>query len=168
MYAVRLRPTTSDDLDFVVSAEQDPDNRRFIIPWLRDRHSAALSDPDIAHRILEHDSLGRVGFVILAGLADPHDSLEFRRIVVTAKGRGFGRVALHLVKRFAFVERQAHRLWLDVKEQNHRARSLYESEGFVLEGVLRECLKDAEGFESLVVMSLLAREYDEAQPGRRS
>jgi RimJ/RimL family protein N-acetyltransferase len=66
------------------------------------------------------------------------------------------------VKRFAFVERRAHRLWLDVKEQNHRARSLYESEGFTLEGVLRECLKGAEGFESLVVMSMLASEYSEA------
>jgi RimJ/RimL family protein N-acetyltransferase len=162
MYGIRLRSTTRDDLDFVVSAEQDPENQRFIIPWPRERHAAALSDPNIAHQILHHDFHGSVGVVILAGLTDPHDNLEFRRIVVTVKRRGFGRTAVRHVKRFAFVERRAHRLWLDVKEQNHRARSLYESEGFTLEGVQRECLKGAEGFESLVVMSMLASEYSEA------
>jgi diamine N-acetyltransferase len=51
-------------------------------------------------------------------------------------------------------------LWLDVKDFNHRARTLYASEGFVVEGTLRECLKADDGsFESLVVMSLLKREY---------
>jgi diamine N-acetyltransferase len=162
MCAIRLRSTTRDDLDFVVAAEHDLDNQRFIIPWLRDRHAAALSDPDIAHRILDDDSFGRVGFVIVASLTNPHDNLEFRRIVVTAKRRGLGRTAVRLVKRFAFVERRAHRLWLDVKEQNRRARLLYETEGFVVEGVLRECLKGAQGFESLVVMSMLTHEYGEA------
>ena len=159
---IRLRPTTSNDLDFVLAAEQDPNNRPFILPWPRDRHVAALNDPDLVHQMLVHDSLGPVGFVILAGLGDPHGNLEFRRIVVTWKRRGFGRAAVQLVKRFAFVQRQAHRLWLDVKEQNPRARALYESEGFVVEGVLRECLKGDGGFESLILMSMLASEYKEA------
>ena len=162
MYAVCLRSTTVDDLDFVVSAERELDNEPFIMRWSRNRHAAALSDPDIAHRVLEHESFGRVGFVIVVGLADPHENLEFRRVVITEKRRGFGRAAVRLVKRFAFVERRAHRLWLDVKEENHRARSLYESEGFILEGVLRECVKGSKGFESLMVMSILAHEYREA------
>jgi diamine N-acetyltransferase len=162
MFAIRLRSTTVDDLDFVVSAEQELDNEPFIMPWPRDRHAAALSDPDIAHRVLDHNSFGRIGFVIVVGLTDPHENLEFRRVVITEKRRGFGRAAVRLVKRFAFIERRTHRLWLDVKEENHRARSLYESEGFILEGVLRECVKGSKGFESLAVMSILAQEYSEA------
>jgi RimJ/RimL family protein N-acetyltransferase len=55
------------------------------------------------------------------------------------------------------------RLWLDVKESNERARHVYESEGFLVEGILRECLKGEYGFESLVVMSILRDEYDDAQ-----
>ena len=161
--AVRLRPTMSDDLDFVVSAEQDSDTRPFIIPWTRQEHTAALTDPDLAHLITEASQDRKpVGFVILAGLTNPHLSLEFRRIVVSAKGHGFGRVTVRAVKHFAFTGCSAHRLWLDVKDNNARARRLYETEGFVTEGVLRECLRTDSGFESLVVMSLLASEYREA------
>jgi diamine N-acetyltransferase len=160
MVSVRLRPTTPEDLDFVLDAERDPENARFILPWTREQHVRALADPDVAHRIIELGSpRDRFGFVLLLGLTSPHGSLEFRRIVVTAKGRGLGRAAVRAVKHFAFEEHKAHRLWLDVKEFNARARHLYASEGFVEEGVLRECLRSDSGFDSLVIMSMLASEY---------
>jgi RimJ/RimL family protein N-acetyltransferase len=163
MEPVHLRPTTRDDLDFVLAAELDPDNRPFVVAWTREQHAAALHDSDLAHLIIEHRiTRDRAGFVILAGLANPNLSLEFRRIVVTAKRMGIGRAVVRLVKRFAFRQHGAHRLWLDVKEHNVRARRLYEAEGFIVEGVLRECLRGDSVFASLVVMSLLASEYPEA------
>ena len=158
MAPLRLRPTTEADLDFVVKAESDPDNRPFIIPWPRHRHVAALRDPDIDHRIAEDEGRNLVGFVILAGLTNADASVEFRRIVVVSKRRGFGRAMVRAVKRLAFNELQAHRLWLDVKEHNTRARTLYLSEGFSEEGLLRECIRSQVGFESLVVMALLRHE----------
>jgi RimJ/RimL family protein N-acetyltransferase len=104
-----------------------------------------------------------VGFVLLAGLASPRRSVEFRRLVISEKGAGYGRAAVRAVARLAFGELKAHRLWLDVKAQNRRARRLYESERFMTEGVLRECLARADGgYDSLVVMSLLASEYARA------
>jgi diamine N-acetyltransferase len=66
------------------------------------------------------------------------------------------------IKRHAFDTLSAHRLWLDVKEHNTRARAVYAKEGFRYEGTLRECLKGPEGFESLVVMSVLEHEYRHA------
>jgi diamine N-acetyltransferase len=159
MRSLRLRATTLEDLDFVLDAEQNPDNACFIIPWTRDHHTRAIVDLNLAHQIIELDTVERVGFILLSDLTSPHMSIEFRRIVVTAKRQGLGRAAVRAVKRFAFPERGAHRLWLDVKQHNMRARRLYESEGFVVEGVLRECLKGETGFESLVVMSMLASEY---------
>ena len=54
-------------------------------------------------------------------------------------------------------------MWLDVKLHNARARHLYQTEGFVEEGVLRECLRRPDGgYDSLVVMSRLAREFERA------
>lgn len=157
---VCLRRTTADDIDFVVDAEQDGDTRPFILPWHREQHIAALGDPDLAHCIVETTpGAERVGFVILAGLRNPHRSLEFRRLVIVRKRRGFGRAAVRLVKAFAFTNAGAHRLWLDVKEHNQRARALYDAEGFVVEGVLRECVREERGFGSLVVMALLASEW---------
>ena len=65
-----------------------------------------------------------------------------------------------LIKGGAFDELGAHRLWLDVKPFNDRARALYRSEGFVEEGVLRGALLEPDGtFQDLVVMSLLRPEW---------
>jgi RimJ/RimL family protein N-acetyltransferase len=59
----------------------------------------------------------------------------------------------------AFDDLGAHRLWLDVKKRNERARALYAGEGFVVEGELRESVRVAGGFESMVVMSMLQSEF---------
>ena len=163
---IRLLRTSENDVDFVLSAEQSAENRSLVSQWARARHLAALTSEDLSHLIIENIADGsRVGYIILAGLADANQSIEFRRIVVTEKGRGYGKEALRMVKKLAFEELKAHRLWLDVKEHNVRARHVYESEGFVAEGVLRECVKTEAGFESLVVMSMLRGEYCDAQQG---
>jgi RimJ/RimL family protein N-acetyltransferase len=70
---------------------------------------------------------------------------------------------VRLLKQMAFRDLHAHRFWLDVKLLNTRALKLYASEGFVEEGRLRESVRvrsdGADGYDSLVVMSLLDREY---------
>ncbi len=63
----------------------------------------------------------------------------------------------------AFRDLKAHRFWLDVKALNQRAQALYASEGFVEEGRLRESVRltadGADGYDSLIVMSMLDREF---------
>jgi RimJ/RimL family protein N-acetyltransferase len=160
---IELRRTTEHDLPYVLSAEGDDDSRRFIAVWPEEKHRAALDDTNIEHLIIESNPNRQpIGFVILAGLQGEHRSIEFMRIVVTDKGQGYGRAAVRAIKRQAFDTLSAHRLWLDVKEHNTRARAVYEKEGFRYEGTLRECLKGPEGFESLVVMSVLEQEYRDA------
>lgn len=157
---LRFRPTRDSDLDFVLAAESAPEHRLFVSQWNRADHAAACRDPDRVHWIVEEcDPAVPVAYVILAGLASPHRSIELLRMVVTAKGRGIGRSVLRRVAAFAFEERAAHRLWLDVFTDNERARSLYASEGFVEEGVLRECLLRDGVYRSLRVMSLLEGEW---------
>jgi diamine N-acetyltransferase len=160
---IRLRRTAEGDLDFVLAAEGALENRRFLGQWTRGEHLAALSNPDLAHFVVENVEAGRpVGYVIMAGLLDANRSVEFRRVVITEKGKGYGREVLRAVKKMAFEELKAHRLWLDVREHNERARRLYESEGFVAEGMLRECVSVGGGWESLVLMSVLEQEYRKA------
>ena len=160
MTRVRLRPTMQSDLDFVLSLEQDPDNLPFITPWERTQHEAAIRFPDFRHFIVEAGpDLEAAGFVILIGCRSQNQSLELKRMVVQSKGQGTGRAALRVVKKVAFDDLGAHRLWLDVKKRNERAQALYASEGFVVEGVLRESIRVAGGFESMVVMSMLQVEF---------
>ena len=154
---VSVRPSTPDDLAFVLAAERAPDNAPFVLQWTREQHLHALSDPSYAHWIIE--SGGRpAGYLILMDLFSPHESLQFRRLVVLDKGRGIGRAAVRLVKEAAFGRFGAHRLWLDVMEHNQRAQALYASEGFVREGTLRECLRLGDRFVSLHILSVLNRE----------
>jgi len=172
---LRLRPTLLSDLDWVATVELDPHNLPFITPWERTQHESAVRFPDFRHFIVETDAPGageggRAGFVILQGCRNPHRSVELKRLVLSLHGQGLGRRCVQLLKRMAFSELGAHRFWLDVKALNTRALKLYATEGFVEEGRLRESvrvlpvpsgtpLSHADGYDSLVVMSLLDREY---------
>lgn len=157
---VRLRPTMTSDLDFVVSLEQAQENAPFITPWERTQHEAAIRFPDFRHFIVEGgEGLESVGFVILIGCRNPNQSIELKRMVIQAKGAGFGRAALRVAKKVAFDDLGAHRFWLDVKKRNGRAKALYDGEGFVVEGELREAVKMDDGFETMIVMSMLRSEF---------
>jgi diamine N-acetyltransferase len=173
---IRLRPTLQSDLDYVVSLERDPENLPFITPWDRTQHEAAIRFPDMRHFIIEGGAgLESVGFLIVIGCRNPHQSMELKRMVVASKGQGLGRAALRVAKRVAFDDLGAHRFWLDVKSRNARAKALYDSEGFVLEGTLREAVRlqprasslsagrdsqQAAQFDSLIVLSMLKAEFE--------
>ena len=157
---VRLRPTMSSDIEYVLSLENDPANVPFITPWERTQHEAAIRFPDFRHFVIEGgEGLAAVGFLILIGCRSQHRSLELKRMVISSKGAGFGRAALRVVKKVAFDDLHAHRLWLDLKASNSRAQAFYDSEGFVVEGRLRDAVKVEGGFDSLVVMSMLRTEF---------
>ena len=85
--------------------------------------------------------------------------LEFRRVVISNKGKGLGRETIKLVIKISFEQLNAHRLWLDVRYKNKRAQNLYKSEGFIEEGILRECILYNGHYESLILMSVLKNEY---------
>lgn len=161
MTRIRLRPTMASDIAFVVGLEQSEDNLPFITPWDKTQHEAAIRFPDMRHFIIDSLDSGMeaVGFAILIGCRNPHKSVELKRIVVRDKGQGIGRSAVRVLKKVAFDELGAHRFWLDVKTNNPRAQALYAAEGFAIEGTLREAVKVPGGYESLVVLSMLAAEF---------
>jgi diamine N-acetyltransferase len=161
---LRIRPTMLSDLDFVVSVENDARNVPFITPWERTQHEGAIRFADSRHFIVEAgDDWEHIGFVILQGCRNPARSVELKRIVLQTPGRGLGRACVRMLKQLAFRDLHAHRFWLDVTAQNARALRLYAGEGFVEEGRLRESVRlgthDAAGWDSLVLMAMLDREY---------
>ncbi len=167
--ALRLRPTMLSDLDFVGTVENDPGNRPFITPWERVQHEGAVRFPDFRHFIIEAGSAWpSAGFVILQGCRNPHASIELKRLVLQPKGLGYGRACVRLLAEMAFRDLGAHRFWLDVKSENERALGLYRSEGFVEEGRLRESVRSGDGFDSLIVMSLLEHEHRALAESRES
>lgn len=156
---IRFRKTNEDDLDFVQQAEQHPENRPYIISWPREKHLEAIYSEDHLHVVIT-DSEGRsVGYIIAAGITNPNNCVELTRIAITEKGNGYGKEAIRLFQTYVFEALRAHRLWLDVKAHNRIARLLYEKSGFVVEGVLRDCVQVQGTYESLVIMGILENEY---------
>ena len=159
MINLLINKTQKSDISTIVSMEQDSENSQFIFPNSADEHINLLLDENIEHLLLKSENNETIGFVILAGLRDKNRSIEFRRIVINQKGKGFGRKAIQEIKRFCFKEMKCHRLWLDVLENNERAVHLYQSEGFKEEGKLRESILIDNKFIGLIIMSILEREY---------
>ncbi|PZO20066.1 MAG: GNAT family N-acetyltransferase [Leptolyngbya foveolarum] len=155
---MKLRPTQLADLPFVLAAESHADNAPFVTQCSQAWHEQAITSADDAHFVVALDQR-MIGYVILAGIINPHLSLAILRIVIVEKGQGHGRQVLRQIKSFAFEQLGHHRLWLDVLERNHRAKGLYESEGFVAEGVIRDGFKTPTGYESMILMSMLESEY---------
>lgn len=111
------------------------------------------------HVVIE-DLIGvKIGYMILAGLTNDNDCIELTRINISHKGRGYGKQAIRLIQKYVFHHLHAHRLWLDVKDFNDRAKHVYESSGFIAEGLLRECIKKNDAYESLIIMGILRNEY---------
>ena len=163
---IRLCPTTTEHLGYVLALEADPANAPYVMAWTYKQHAEAIQEPSVAHLMLIDTADDPVGYVILAGLQDEHRGIEFKRIVVAAKERGIGSAAVALVKELAFEQRSAHRLWLDVVDHNRRARHVYQRAGFSEEGVLRDSVSIDGEHLSLVVMSILRSEYEEREGSR--
>lgn len=151
--------TEPGDLKRIMEIEAE--NSRFVFTWSLDRHLQAIEREDEAHISVKASGSGElVGYIILAGIGSCDNVIEFRRIAVLHKGRGYGRTAVRFIKRHSFECLKCHRLWLDVYTDNENAIALYRSEGFVEEGILRECRKSGDDYRSMLVMSILENEYN--------
>ena len=141
--------------------EMEKNNSEFVEQYDLARHRDVIRSENEKHfSVFENPQKELIGYVILAGLTEPNDSIEFRRIVISKKGQGLGRKTLKLIKRIAFEEYNAHRLWLDVFSDNDRAIRLYETEGFSKEGLLRDCIKQGNAYRSMWIMAILSNEYE--------
>jgi len=152
-----VRPMLPADAELVVAMHEAPVRDGYVMSAVADRVVKRLAEPTNVDRVLEVDGRA-VGMLALRFEADW--LVEFQRIIVSEPGKGYGRAAVEWVKRFTFVESRAHRVYLDVVARNARARRLYESCGFVLEGTWRDGFRDPSGaYWDLCAYGMLERDY---------
>jgi diamine N-acetyltransferase len=155
-----LRPAVPADIPRIAALERTPGARQFVGQWSDERHLATLAGGDARYLISDSGSGELQAYVILRGFSEDSGAVELKRIVVAVPERGLGRRILTEVIRRSFEEFRAHRLFLDVYEDNARARHLYESLGFVYEGTMRDAARRGETYCNLRLMSMLASEYE--------
>jgi diamine N-acetyltransferase len=154
-----LRPASPLDLPHIVALERLPESRRYVGRWSEEHHARALAGTDARYYVYEDDCGEVQAYILLQGFDEGALSIEFKRFVVAQPGRGLGRRLLAEILRTVFEEIGAHRFYLDVVEENLRARHLYKSFGFIEEGIMREATQREGRWLSLVLMSMLDREY---------
>ncbi|MBR8840920.1 MAG: GNAT N-acetyltransferase [Stigonema ocellatum SAG 48.90 = DSM 106950] len=161
---ISLRKANLNDLDYIVTQESRDELKDLILRWSRDEHSTNLHSTDKRYFMIENASGETSGYSILSGFKSPNGSIELTRIVIAQPGLGYGKDVLSIIIKKVFEEYNAHRFWLDVFEDNRRARHVYQSVGFHEEGILREAIRQGDKYSSLVVMSILENEYFHKRP----
>ena len=157
---LQFRQAEPADLDYIMETEYKPENAKYVIPYTQEIHSMTLDTPGAIHLIIETmDTREKVGFLMIAGLDNESKEIEWTRIILDVKGRGYGHETLQMLKSWAFDDLKFHRAWLDCKDYNARALHVYESEGLQREALLRETILTDGVYENLIILAILDREY---------
>ncbi len=164
---VELTPVTQAHTDAILRWRADPDVARELFserPPTREEHLAWLATLGERRReyvILALPERVPVGTIGLSQIDHVHRNAEYGILLgePAYRGRGFARAASRMLLQTAFADWGLHRVSLRVRDRNERARRLYESMGFRLEGVLREQARRGAGYEDVLIMGLLESEW---------
>lgn len=164
---IKLVPQTAEHTDAVLRWRRDPEilgqlcSERAPTREEHERWLKGLGDSRREFVIVDTESGALLGTAGLSDISVQHGCAELGILVgeKSAWGRGIGKAATHALLVVAFDELKLHRVYLRVFPENLRAQRLYESVGFVREGEARECVRKDGRFRSLVLMSVLEREW---------
>jgi len=166
---VRLRKPEPTDVEALYVQKNDPEvaamlggftkgySRSDLARWV-DAHAQAKDEAlyviaDEGDRCLGHVGLYKIDHRVRCA--------EFAILVGDKKvwGSGIGRACTTFMLRFGFDELQLHRIYLEVLASNGRARKLYDSLGFALEGTLRQAQWKGGKYLDVHVMGILEDEW---------
>ena len=157
---LRLRRADLTDLDYILELEYRAENVKYIVPFDKLFHTKVLEGhvEESMDVLAEEIATGeRVGYFLINGLKTEAKEIEWTHVVIDKKGCGYGHEAMKLLKAWSFDVLGFHRAWLDCKDYNARALHLYETEGMLREGLIRETIVTNGRYENLVILGMLAR-----------
>lgn len=153
-----LTDAEESDLDWILNVEDSAVKGGFVSGDSAINHQRQMSDQSCLYLIAKRGD-EPVGFVILRGISGSEPVVELKRIVITKTDAGHGQSAMGLLMHRVFEEMGAHRLWLDVIDDNVRAQHVYKKLGFREEGRLREAVKRKGEWRDLVLFGMLQNEW---------
>jgi RimJ/RimL family protein N-acetyltransferase len=152
-----MRETLAEDAAFIRRLFCLPHVRAFLNTPSRQIIVATLEDPNAESYVIE-DAGDPVGNFVMSTRGF---LVDLQTLAVTKQRCGAGTFALRWGLRRAFDELQAHRVFLEVREDNVGTRRLCERLGFSQEGVYRDGFRDERTgeFRNLVPYGMLERDY---------
>ena len=131
---ILIKRTDLKDLKKIIGFEKE--NSQFVQQYDLAEHKKIL-ESECHLSIFKKENNSLIGHIILAGVNNKKKAIEFRRIVVTKKGFGYGKDSIELIKKICFEKYKAQKIWLDVYSDNTKAIGLYKSQGFLKEKAIK-------------------------------
>lgn len=167
---VYLRPPETADVPLLYRSFYQPEVRRLtgtthmlsiegIQNWLE---KVVKDEGRLFLFIVDQENDKVIGDIELSDMHRVHRS-AWIRIALHQEGyfgKGYGSEAMHLMLNHGFHSLNLHRIELEVYDYNHRAIHTYEKLGFRREGVRREGLFHHQAYHDVILMGLLAHEYE--------
>jgi ribosomal protein S18 acetylase RimI-like enzyme len=125
---MEIRNALENELELFQSFEAGEDTKEYIIPYTMEKHIEEFNKAGIVYKTILNGSK-IIGFMIL-NLEEDGKSVEFRRIVINEKGKGFGMMAIKYLDYIVKEEYIRNRIWLDVYANNERGIHIYEKCGY--------------------------------------
>ncbi|MCL2387607.1 MAG: GNAT family N-acetyltransferase [Defluviitaleaceae bacterium] len=125
-----LRTANIEDYQFINEAERDEDCKSWVNNWHLCTRIEKFGDNNFLQTIIETNNR-RIGFIDFRDMLH-NTQVELKRIVITERGKGYGKEAMYLSQKFAFEILNRNRLHLGTKVENLRAQHLYHATGFKL------------------------------------
>ena len=140
------------DIPYIMSLEQHPENRKFVVQGTLDEHTMEIANEDYIVGLVR-EGYDKIGYM-LCKVDLPNSSFELRRLIIQSKGQGYGKEAIIGLIDYAIHKRSFHRFWLDVYEDNVTGINLYKSIGMKLDGILEKSYKRDNEFVSQHIYSI--------------
>ncbi len=153
-----LTDAEESDLDWILNVEESAVKGGFVSGDSAINHQRQMADQSCLYMIAKRGD-EPVGYVILRGITGTDPVVELKRIVITQTDAGHGQSVMGLLMHKVFNEMKAHRLWLDVIDDNGRAQHVYKKLGFVEEGRLRQASRREGGWRDLILFGMLQSEW---------
>jgi RimJ/RimL family protein N-acetyltransferase len=173
---VYLRPGERSDIPLFVQWLSDARTTRF----LAIRSPIGLATEELwFDDVLEHHGRDRWFFVICRLVDDrPVGSIDLNLLDLTNgsaglgivigdpsdTSQGYGSDAIRALLDFGFGELRLERIWLDVYDDNERARHVYDQVGFVHEATFRRALFRDGRYADVHRMAILREEWAATRP----
>lgn len=143
----RIEPITPTHLEAIWQIEQQAHSH----PWAKSMIDDLGSRGAFHHVLLKDEMV--VGYFYAQNIVGEVTLLNLA-IDPIAQGEGLGRLVMeHLLS--VCEHAKAESIWLEVRESNHKARSLYESLGFNEVDRRRDYYPSPKGKEDAIIMSYL-------------
>lgn len=133
---VELLAATEADLAYIMSTERLPGYEALVGRWDEARHREAFADERYDYLVARAGG-EPVGFALVRGARAADRVALVKRVAVSRPGFGLGKAMMRALVDHVFETTDTHRLCIGTFPDNLRARRVYESVGFVAEGVAR-------------------------------